>query len=111
MQAYSNLSFELGQVAFAKFKYIVYYTVLLTTEHATTLITQRGIHLLFWSYKGRGKLFIDGVPTKFELAENIDDCKLLEQGSQIFLLLSVTREKMHQGDEYILEVSPVRCCI
>lgn len=62
---------------------------------------------MFWSYKGQGTLFIDGSPTKFELADRIDDCMLLEQGSQIFLLIAVTREKMHDKEEYILEASSI----
>ncbi|XP_071539560.1 uncharacterized protein [Panulirus ornatus] len=74
---------------------------------SSTLLTRSGVSVEFRSSRGQGTLIVNGqVGAVIEVAKRIDDVLLMEQGDKVFLLLSVTRLKMHK-ELYVLELYSV----
>lgn len=79
----------------------------LRVDTAATLTMANHTHVTFMSHEGLGTVRVNGVPgTPSQIAKKIDDGILLQHGGKVFLLLAVTRIKMHR-EQYFLELYSV----
>nr|XP_045624878.1 uncharacterized protein LOC123774561 [Procambarus clarkii] len=76
-------------------------------DFSTTLTTKMEIDVIFQSYKGNGVLIVRGSKgLPIQIAHRIYDGVLLEHHEKVYLLLAVTRVKMHK-ENHVLELYSV----